>query len=119
MCKQQEITKRAAIKAQMKVEIERINSQKEMCLKFLESNHKENMKQIESFHTQTMAGLENIRIAIDTASKNSDMDCLLELIKAQTFFMEMNNKSQLALMEQVNKPLVEINQTNKPFGYLE
>ena len=60
MCRQQEQTKRAAIKAQMKVQIEDIQARKEVYLQALQDQHQIQMAQIEMFHQQTMACLESI-----------------------------------------------------------
>lgn len=119
MCRQQEQTKRAAIKAQMKVQIEQINAQKEVCLKALENRHQENMAQIEVLHQRTISGLENIRIGVEAASKIGDMETVLSLIQAQTIFVEMNNKSQLALMDKTSNPLMGLPKQSEPIGYLE
>lgn len=119
MCRQQEQTKRAAIKAQMKVQIEDIQARKEVYLQALQDQHQIQMAQIEVFHQQTMACLESIRLSIETASKNGDHDLLLSLIQAQTTFVEINNQSQMKLMEHMNHSAVALPEQKKPVGYIE
>ena len=111
MCRQQEQTKRAAIKAQMKVQIEDIQA--------LQDQHQLQMAQIEMFHQQTMTCLESIRLSIETASKNGDHDLLLSLIQAQTTFVEINNQSQMKLMEHMNHSAVALPEQKTPAGYIE
>ena len=119
MCRQQEQTKRAAIKAQMKVQIEQINAQKEVYLKALENRHQENMAQIEVLHQRTISSLENIRIGVEAASKIGDMEAVLSLIQLQTTFVEMDTKSQLSLMDKTSNPLMGLPKQSEPIGYLE
>ncbi len=119
MCRQQEQTKRVAIKAQMKVQIEEIQARKEVYLQALQDQHQIQMAQIEMFHQQTMACLESIRLSIETASKNGDHDLLLSLIQAQTTFVEINNQSQMKLMEHMNHSAVALPEQKTPAGYIE
>lgn len=112
ICKQQERTKREAIKAQMKVEIEKINSQKEICLKVLDKQYEIKMFQMQAFYEQYSMALkdasDSIHGAIEVAkeSKNfSDVCALLEMERnilkdstdAELKFMELSNSSQLAI----------------------
>ena len=121
MCKQQEKTKREAIKAQMKVEIEKINTQKELCLKILDEQYEIKMFQIQAFYQQYKTALGDASAAVHGAievakeSKNfSDVCALLEMERnilkdsseAELKFMEMSSNPKLAIGG--NKGLLEI-----------
>mgnify|MGYP004488384123 CR=1 FL=1 len=54
-----------------------------------------------------------------TASKNGDHDLLLSLIQAQTTFVEINNQSQMKLMEHMNHSAVALPEQKTPAGYIE
>lgn len=100
MCRQQEQTKRTAIKAQMKVQMEQINAQKELYLSSLEKAHTIQLEQIRHQHEECMLILKDlsdtIHCAIDVAkeTKNFSDVCMLLQEQRQTFIVqsEMNLK---------------------------
>lgn len=110
ICKQQEQTKRAEIKAQMKIAVEQINAQKELCLRVLDHQHEIAMLQIQEFYKQYRMALEDASSAVHSAlevakeSKNfSDVCALLEMERnilkdsseAELKFMELSSHAQL------------------------
>ena len=47
------------------------------------------------------------------------MEAILTSIQAQTIFVEMNTKLQLALMDKTSNPLMGLPKQSEPIGYLE
>ena len=101
ICKQQENTKRAEIKARMETCIAYINAEKEKIFKELDNRYAIQMKFIEELHYRTCLSLEPIRTAIEDASKSGDVETVLSLINVQTTVLEFLNKSALDTMDRV------------------
>ena len=112
MCKQQEETKRAEIKAQMKVQIEQIRFQRDMCLKYLEDKHQEQMAIIQNHHEKHMKLLDNMSRRIDKAIEMADSELVHDLLRAEAHVIEISNELELKYMElSGSSPL--------PKGYLQ
>ncbi len=103
MCKQQEKTKREAIKAQMKMEIERIHVQKDMCMELLESQHQENMQLIESNYNkfkQVMNMTSNaVQSAIKVAEKSGDFSGVCNLLELNCKLIQMLSDAEIKQMQ--------------------
>lgn len=124
MCRQQEETKRAAIKAQLKVELAQINTQKEKFLKALEYKHEINKMFINHEHQKTMKLLDSALSAVDealqNAKKNNDFTIVIELLKYANNMTEMHSYLNLQLMDKVylNNSDTATIEINSPKGYL-
>lgn len=119
MCKQQEQTKRNAIKAQMKVQIEAIQANKEKFLKLIEEDNDRKMAEIEDFHNQTMKTLDIIQKNSEVALKNGDNEMVLSLMQMLITFSEINNRERLRLMEMSGRSPVQLSEPGKPIAYIE
>lgn len=103
ICKQQEQTKRAAIKAQMKVEMEKIHIQREAILKYLENQHEQKMESINQMYSQTNKVLDQICDAIHSAIKIAenlgDFSEVIKLIETESDFLKTRSDIELKYME--------------------
>lgn len=124
MCRQQEETKRAAIKAQLKAELARINLQKEVFLKALENKHEIDKMLINNEHQKAMKRIEEmhsfLNVAVEMAKQSNDVEILLNCIQTYNHFIEIESKINLQIMDKVysSNPVNTID-CNSPIGYLE
>ncbi|MDE5584046.1 MAG: hypothetical protein K2J08_10120 [Ruminococcus sp.] len=124
MCRQQEETKRAAIKAQLKAELAQINAQKEVFLQVLENKHEIDKMLINNEHQYTIKLLDSAVSAVDgaveQAKKNNDFTAVIDLLKASCELIDMRSKINLQIMDKVysSKPVDAID-CKSPKGYLE
>lgn len=124
MCRQQEETKRAAIKAQLKVELAQIEAKKEAFLQALENKHEIDKMLINNEHQYTMKLLDSAVSAVDSAveqaKKNNDFTAVIDLLKASCELIDMRSKINLQIMDKVcsSNPVNTID-CKSPIGYLE
>ncbi|MGN0605544.1 MAG: hypothetical protein ACI4JM_03380 [Oscillospiraceae bacterium] len=122
ICKQQEETKRAAIKAQMKVEIEKINMQKEICLKVLDEQHEIKMIQIQAFYQQYKTALDDasaaVHGAIEVAKESKNFSDVCILLETERNILKDSSEAELKFMEISQKNNYRI-QSNSVKGLLE
>lgn len=103
ICKQQEQTKRAEIKAQMKVAIEQINMQKEICLKVLDEQHEKDMIHIQEFYQQCRMVLEKassaVQIALEIAKESKNFSDVCTLLEIENNIFKNISETELKFME--------------------
>lgn len=121
MCKQHEETKRSQIKANLKIGLEQIHTQKEICLKMLDNQQKLNIMFINEQHEITMqtldVHLDAIKSAIEIAKETKDFSTLIDLMKINNDFIQMRSEFTLKLMDKTNNSLLP--QKDGITGYLE
>ena len=105
MCRQQEETKRAAIKAQLKAELAQINAQKEVFLKALETKHEIDIRNLNNLHQIQMKHIDEIHTVLDSAvemaKQSNDIEILLNFMQAYNQFIEIESKVRLQGMTQI------------------
>lgn len=103
ICKQQEKTKREAIKAQMKVDIEKINAQKEIYLEYLNQQHEIKMFQIQSFYNQYSEALKDasaaVHGAIEVAKESKNFTDVCALLEFERSILKDSSEAELKFME--------------------
>lgn len=103
ICKQQEKTKREAIKAQMKVDIEKINAQKEIYLKYLDDQQEIKMFQIKSFYEQYSGALKDasaaVHGAIEVAKESKNFTDVCALLEVERNILKDSSEAELKFME--------------------
>lgn len=125
ICKQQEETKRAEIRAYLKIGLAEINAKKELLLKQLDNQHELDMQYINDVHEMVMkqldAGIEAIKAAIDVAKETKDFTNVIELMNVNNGFIEARSAFTLQLMDRTGgrESIAMINSTSKPMGYIE
>ncbi len=123
MCRQQEETKRATIKAQLKAELAQINAQKEAFLKILEDKHQNDIRNIDNTHQLQMKHIEEMHTllesAVEMAKQSNDIEILLNFMNAYNQFIELEANVKLQVMDKVysNNPVGAI-ESMSPKGYL-
>lgn len=109
MCRQQEQTKRTAIKAQMKVELEKIHSKEKLFLNAMNNQHKENMQRIQNYREKFKQVMLIVSEAIDSAIKISeqsgDYSEVCRLIELNCSVMERINDMEIKNMKASNNLL--------------
>lgn len=109
MCRQQEQTKRAGIKAQMKVEFEKIHSKEKLFLTAMNNQHEENMQCIHNYCEQFKQAMLIVSKAIDSAIKVSeqseDYSEVCRLIELNCSVMERINDMEVKKMKTSNNLL--------------
>lgn len=127
VAQEREKTQRAAIKANMKIAMAEINSQKEVLLRILDDNHSERMANIHLYGDVLMKELDTY---IDTVNKarecalaKNDMPTVLALLREFREFVELKDRYYLAFINTIDKsdkPLpTQFLSGNTPAGYLE
>lgn len=106
MCRQQEETRRAAIKADLKVSLNKIEAQKEIMLREIDNRHELNLTELRNQHEITMKALDLhekvISSAIITASETGDFSAVETFMKLNT---EMINIRAELSMKALNSGL--------------
>lgn len=122
ICRQQEETKRSAIKAQMKVQLAQINAEKELFLQMLEDKHQIDMLFINHELQQSTKMLDRALNAVDKALEKAetenDFKTVIELIKYAQDISEMRSRIDLQLMDKVYSSNTVSIATKQPIGYL-
>ncbi len=122
MCKQQEKTKREAIKAQMKVEMEKINAQKEIYMKFLDQTHEQKMYQLKNHYEKVNKALdaasEAVHEAVETAKESKNFTDVIALLEFERVLINDSSEIELKYMESFQKDTVLIT-NNSVKGLLE
>jgi len=120
MCKQQEKTKREAIKAQMKVEIDKINTQKELCLKILDAQYEIRMYQIQAFYQQYKTALDDasdaLHGAIEVAKETKNFTDVCALLEMERSILKDSSEAEMKFMELSSNPRLAVGGNN---GLLE
>ena len=97
--REEERTKRIAIKSQLKQEIAKIDAFKEIALTTVNNTHKENIQRINNFYRTTMKEIDTMCDVLHKVIETDD----IELIKASTDkFVEiitMRSEIEMKLME--------------------
>lgn len=125
ICRQQEETKRAEIRAYLKIGLAEINAKKELLLKQLDNQHELDIQYIKNVHEMVMkqldAGIEAIKAAIDVAKETKDFSNVIELMNVNNGFIEARSAFTLQLMDRTGgrDSIAMINNGSKPIGYIE
>ena len=102
-CKQQEQTKRAEIKAKMKVELERINAQKEILTQYQEQDHTAKMALIQASYQRYQIVLQQftdaIHAAIESAKESGDFSGVCSLLECEHGILRESSEIELKIME--------------------
>lgn len=116
ICKQQEQTKRTAIKAQMKIEMEKINMQKDAILAYIENHHEEKMAYINHIYSQTNQLLNSacdaVHSAIKIAQESGDFSQVMDLIDKEANLLKICSEfelKQMELLQSTHSPQIENN----------
>lgn len=124
ICRQQEETKRAEIRAYLKIGVAEINAKKEVLLKQLDNQHELKLEYIRSINEAVMkqldAGIEAIKSAIEVAKETKDFSSVIELMNVNNTFIETRSTFTLQLMDRitVNDSISSIG-NSMPKGYIE
>lgn len=123
MCRQQEETKRAAIKAQLKAELAQIEAKKEMFLQALKNKHEIDKMLINNEHQYTMKLLDGaisaVEGAVEQAKKNNDFTAVIDLLKVSCELIDMRSKVNLQIMDKVySSNSANVIDCKPPKGYL-
>lgn len=102
MCRQQEETKRAEIRATLKIELTRIQAQKELLLKQLDYRHENETLFLENYFAMMMkeldANLGVTKAAIEVAKETKDFTSLIDI-------MHVNQEIMGARMELISRSI--------------
>ena len=124
ICKQQEETKRAEIRANLKFGLAEIQAKKEIVLTQMNNEHELKMIHIQNYYAIMMrdldVALDAAKVAIEIARETKDLSGLIDFMKVQT---EMSQIRSRFLLEQMDKTIGQ-NVSNKiafsqTKGYLE
>lgn len=124
ICRQQEETKRAEIRAYLKIGVAEINAKKEVLLKQLDNQHELKLEYIRSINVAVMkqldAGIEAIKSAVEVAKETKDFSSVIELMNVNNTFIETRSTFTLQLMDRttVNDSISSIG-NSMPKGYIE
>ncbi len=125
ICKQQEETKRAEIKARLKIGLAEIQAKKEILLTQMNQEHELKILHIQNYYTIMMrdldVALDATKAAIEIARETKDLSGLIDIMKAQT---EMSQIRSRFLLEQMDRTISQNNISeriafNQTKGYLE
>ncbi|MDE6034839.1 MAG: hypothetical protein K2G36_02905 [Ruminococcus sp.] len=124
ICKQQEETKRAEIKARLKLGLAEIQAKKEIILTQMNQEHELKMLYIQNnyiiMNRKLDEALEFTRTAIEIAKANKDMSELIDFMKAQAEICQIRPQF---ILEQMDKTIAQSNSQRITFGqtkgYLE
>ena len=116
ICKQQEQTKRTAIKARMKIEIENIHAKKELYMKCLEEQHEIKVLQIKTSYQKFEKSLKDVsdavQSAIEVAKESKDFSSVCDLLEIERNILKESSEAELKYMEllqRTNSPQIENN----------
>lgn len=122
MFKEQEKTKRAEIKMQLKLGLEQIQAQKEVLLTGLNNKYKtdtlsmqmvdEDIKRVIDIH------INAVNAAIETAKETNDFDTVLVLLNMLNSAQTAMSEYRLRTMDKTSG-MPRLDDNSKPFGYLE
>ena len=122
MFKEQEKTKRAEIKMQLKIGLEQIQAQKEVLLTGLNNKYKtdtlsmqmvdEDIKRVIDTH------INAVNAAIETAKETNDFDTVLVLLNMLNSTQTAMSEYRLRTMDKTSG-MPRLDDNSKPFGYLE
>ncbi len=103
IAKEQELTKRAEIKANMKIAIAQIDAKKEMVIKYLENQHERDMAYISTYNKMILDSLDgyinSINIALECAREENDFSDVIMLLDKLNEFTEMRSKYYLEIID--------------------
>lgn len=124
ICKQQEETKRAEIKARLKIGLAEIQAKKEILLTQMNQEHELKMLHVQNYYTIMMrdldVALEATKTAIEIARETKDLSGLIDIMKAQT---EISRIRSDFMFQQMDKTIAQSNSQRISFGqtkgYLE
>ncbi len=121
MFKEQEKTKRAEIKMQLKIGLEQIQAQKEVLLTDLNNRHERDMTMIRAIDEQINKGLDNytntINGAIEAAKKTNDFSAVMDLLEMMNSAQKASMEFKLRMMDKTSG-MPRLDDNSKPFGYL-
>ena len=122
MFKEQEKTKRAEIKMQLKLGLEQIQAQKEVLLTGLNNKYKtdtlsmqmvdEDIKRVIDTH------INAVNAAIETAKETNDFDTVLVLLNMLNSAQTAMSEYRLRTMDKTSG-MPRLDDNSKPFGYLK
>lgn len=122
MCRQQEETKRAEIRAYLKIGLAQIEAQKEIYIKQLEQHHEAQMEHIKTINELAMkqldSSIETLKVATDIAKETKDFSTVIELMKINNNFVEIRSKFTLELMDKTSAPQNLSIEACAPAGYI-
>ena len=122
ICRQQEETKRAEIRAYLKIGLAEIEAKKECYIKQLEQHHEyqmENLKTINELALKQLdSNLEILKAATEIAKETKDFSTVIELMKINTSFIDIRSKFTLELMDKSTAPQSLNLEASTPAGYI-
>jgi len=122
MFKEQEKTKRAEIKMQLKIGLEQIQAQKEIFLTYLNNNYEKDVTMIRAFNEQVNSGMNNytnaINGAIESAKETNDFSVVVDLLKLMNSAQATNMELMITMMDKTSG-IPRFGDAPKAFGYLE
>ena len=122
MLKEQEKTKRAEIKMQLKLGLEQIQAQKEVLLTDLNNRHERDMTVIrlidEEINKRLDANINAVNAAIECAQKNNDFSAVMDFLEMMNSTQALSVECRLKLMAQTSG-MPRLDDNSKPFGYLK
>lgn len=123
ICRQQEQTKRAEIRAYLKLGLAEINARTEILIKQLDNRHEYEMELIkdtqELLTKQLDAIITTINAAVITAQKSGDFSGVIELLKTSQEVVNSRSQITLQLMDKINSCESVMAISAAPRGYLE
>lgn len=125
MCRQQEETKRAEIRAYLKIGLAEIDAKKEILIKQLDNQHELDIRYIKDYHEMVMkqldAGIDAIKVAIDVAKETKDFTSVIEMMNVNNKFIETRSEFTLQLMDRTGgrDSVAMISSNSRPMGYIE
>lgn len=122
ICKQQEETKRAEIRAYLKIGLAQIEAQKEIYIKQLEQHHEAQMEYIRTINEMAMkqldASLDALQAATETAKETKDYSTVIEMMNITNSFVDLRSKATLALMDKTTAPQNLSIGVSSPAGFI-
>ena len=123
IAKEREKTQRAAIKSNMRVAMEEINSKKEVVLKLLDDNHQCQMLLIQAqnadFTKELDEYIESIRSVRKCAEEEKDFKILIELLNNMSNIITLRSDERLKLTDKTTTEFpTSFLGYNSPKGYL-
>lgn len=123
ICHEQEETKRAEIRAKLKLGMAEINAKKEIVLKQLENKHEIDMLQVKTYCELTTKAVDSaidaVNAAVENAKQTNDFTQVIELLQMSNDLTNTRCQFLLEYMDRTsqNSELI-LPESNKPVGYL-
>lgn len=106
IAKEHELTRRAEIKANMKITMAEIEARKEIFMKALDNEHEKKMEHIDSYNKIMLESLnayiDTIKVARELAQKENDFTNVISLLDKMNDMVELRSRFLLELVDETS-----------------